>query len=75
MSDNATMAAIEQAFRRRGQDHYGEGVSQQEHALQAAWLAEQAGAPAALVVAALLHDIGPPCLPSECTDAAESLSK
>ena len=58
MSDNATMTAIEQAFRRRGQDHYGEGVSQEQHALQAAWLAEQAGAPAALVVAALLHDIG-----------------
>jgi gamma-butyrobetaine dioxygenase len=58
MSDNAIMAAIEQAFQRRGQDHYGEGVSQEQHALQAAWLAEQAGAPAALIVAALLHDVG-----------------
>jgi phosphonate degradation associated HDIG domain protein len=56
--DSAVIAAIGQAFRRRGQDHYGEGVSQQEHALQAAWLAERQGAPPALIVAALLHDIG-----------------
>lgn len=41
-----------------GAAHYGEGVSQREHALQAAWLAEQAGAPAVLIAAALLHDIG-----------------
>ena len=59
MSDEtATMAAIERAFARRGKDHYGEGVSQEEHALQAAWLAERQGAPATLVAAALLHDIG-----------------
>ena len=36
----------------------GEPVTQLEHALQSAHLAEQAGAPAALVSAALLHDIG-----------------
>ena len=36
----------------------GEAVTQTEHALQAAWLAEKAGAPAALIAAALLHDIG-----------------
>ena len=34
------------------------GVSQLEHALQAAALAEEAGASKELVVAALLHDIG-----------------
>ena len=56
--DSVTMKAIEQAFRRRGQDHYGEGVSQEEQALQAARQAEREGAPAALIVAALLHDIG-----------------
>jgi len=56
--ESAAIAAIEEAFRRRGHDHYGEGVSQQEHALQAAWLAEREGAPPALIVAALLHDIG-----------------
>lgn len=38
--------------------YLGEPVSQAEHALQAAWLAERAGAPDDLVVAALLHDVG-----------------
>ena len=56
--ENAAIAAIDAAFARRGRDHYGEGVSQQEHALQAAWQAEREGASPALIVAALLHDIG-----------------
>lgn len=51
-------AEIEDAFRRRGGESYGEGVTQLEHALQAGWLAEQAGAAPTLVAAALLHDIG-----------------
>jgi [1-hydroxy-2-(trimethylamino)ethyl]phosphonate dioxygenase len=38
--------------------YHGEDVSQEEHALQAAELAEREGAPDALVVAALLHDVG-----------------
>lgn len=38
--------------------YFGEAVTQLEHALQAAALAEHAGASDALVVAALLHDIG-----------------
>lgn len=38
--------------------YFGEVVSQQEHALQAAHFAAQEGAPESLVVAALLHDIG-----------------
>ena len=46
-------------FARRGESAYhGEAVSQAEHALQAAELAEQEGAPDTLVVAALLHDVG-----------------
>jgi phosphonate degradation associated HDIG domain protein len=46
-------------FARRGASAYhGEAVSQAEHALQAADLAEQEGAPDRLVVAALLHDVG-----------------
>src|ERR1700733_9981212 len=50
---------IFELFQTRGHDAYfGEGVSQREHALQAAWLAENSNAPPALVVAALLHDIG-----------------
>jgi phosphonate degradation associated HDIG domain protein len=50
---------IQKIFARRGGSAYfGEGVSVTEHALQAARLAQIAGAPTALVVAALLHDIG-----------------
>jgi [1-hydroxy-2-(trimethylamino)ethyl]phosphonate dioxygenase len=46
-------------FARRGAAAYhGEAVSQAEHALQAAYLAELEGAPDRLVVAALLHDVG-----------------
>ena len=46
-------------FQTRGHDAYlGEPVSQAEHALQAAHLAVLDGAPEALVVAALLHDVG-----------------
>jgi phosphonate degradation associated HDIG domain protein len=46
-------------FVSRGDEAYfGEPVSQTEHALQAAYQAEQEGAPDALIVAALLHDIG-----------------
>ena len=46
-------------FRQRGAAAYhGENVSQTEHALQAAALAEREGACQFLVVAALLHDIG-----------------
>jgi phosphonate degradation associated HDIG domain protein len=36
----------------------GEAVSQLEHALQCAWLAEQAGSSPELITACLLHDIG-----------------
>ncbi|HUE65188.1 MAG TPA: HD domain-containing protein [Rhizomicrobium sp.] len=52
-----TLADIEQLYAARGGLHYGEGVTQLEHALQSAVLAEAQGSPA-LVVAALLHDIG-----------------
>ena len=38
--------------------YFGENVSQTEHALQSAWAAEKAGAAAALIAAALLHDVG-----------------
>jgi [1-hydroxy-2-(trimethylamino)ethyl]phosphonate dioxygenase len=50
---------IMELFALRGQAAYhGEAVSQTEHALQAAELAELEGAPDPLVVAALLHDVG-----------------
>jgi phosphonate degradation associated HDIG domain protein len=46
-------------FARRGAAMYaGEPITQTEHALQAALLAEESGADAALITAAFLHDIG-----------------
>jgi phosphonate degradation associated HDIG domain protein len=46
-------------FARRGGEQYsGEPVTQLEHALQTALLAEQAGADDGLVTASLLHDLG-----------------
>jgi [1-hydroxy-2-(trimethylamino)ethyl]phosphonate dioxygenase len=46
-------------FEKRGaRSYFGEPVSQLEHALQAAYFAQQEQAPEPLVVAALLHDIG-----------------
>jgi [1-hydroxy-2-(trimethylamino)ethyl]phosphonate dioxygenase len=46
------------AFAARGGEAYGEYVSQLDHALQCARLAENEGAEDALVAAALLHDYG-----------------
>jgi phosphonate degradation associated HDIG domain protein len=45
-------------FATRGGEHYGESITQIDHALQCAALAVADGAPDALVAAALLHDIG-----------------
>jgi phosphonate degradation associated HDIG domain protein len=53
------LADIERIFRDHGHIAYtGEGVSQLEHALQSAELAEAEGATDPLVTAALLHDLG-----------------
>ena len=52
------MGAIRSAFERRGNEGYGEGVSQLEHAIQCAVFAERDRAGPALVAAAYLHDIG-----------------
>lgn len=41
-----------------GANYFGETISTTQHALQAAYFARQAQAPDALVLAALLHDIG-----------------
>lgn len=46
------------AFAERGDEAYGEDVSQLDHALQCAFLAQEEGAPDHLVAAALLHDYG-----------------
>src|SRR5689334_1882782 len=46
-------------FHARGGSNYGkEAVTQVQHALQAAFFAEREHAPAALITAALLHDVG-----------------
>jgi phosphonate degradation associated HDIG domain protein len=53
------LSDIERLLATRGAAQYGnEAVSQLEHALQCAALAEQANAPDTLIVACLLHDIG-----------------
>lgn len=54
----ATLDDIVALYMQRGHRGYGEGVSQVEHAVQCAMLAEAEGAPPSLVVAALLHDVG-----------------
>ena len=54
-----TLPDIERLFALHGHIEYaGEGVSQLEHALQSAQLAERDGAAPELVTAALLHDLG-----------------
>jgi phosphonate degradation associated HDIG domain protein len=54
-----TVDEIHRIFHTRGaQAYFGEDVSMTQHGLQAAYFAQQEGAPAALVIAALLHDIG-----------------
>lgn len=56
--DHPALAEIQRLFDSRGTLVYGEAVNQIEHALQCGTLAEQEAAPASLVLAAFLHDIG-----------------
>ncbi len=59
MHPPATFETIRDLFAHRGDSEYGgEAVTQWEHAAQAALRAEAEGAGPALVVAALLHDVG-----------------
>ena len=54
-----TLNQILDLYRHRGQAQYGgEAVSQLEHALQCATLAEEQGESPALIAACLLHDLG-----------------
>lgn len=54
-----TLPEIGQLFGQAGARLYGgEAITQSEHALQCAWLAEQSGADDGLVIACLLHDLG-----------------
>ena len=54
-----TLVDIERLFAEHGDEQYsGEPVTQLEHALQTAYLAERDGADDELITAALLHDLG-----------------
>jgi gamma-butyrobetaine dioxygenase len=52
------VAEIERLFAEHGDKSYGEGVTMLAHMLQAAALAQSEDADEALVIAALLHDVG-----------------
>jgi phosphonate degradation associated HDIG domain protein len=59
VSEPLSLANIEALFSGHGANLYGgEAITQTEHALQCALLAETAGESEAIIVAALLHDIG-----------------
>ncbi|QDV27803.1 phosphonate degradation HD-domain oxygenase [Aureliella helgolandensis] len=59
MTPSTLVSRIGELFKLRGNSEYGgESVTQLEHALQCAALAEQHQAPPELIVAALLHDVG-----------------
>lgn len=48
-------------YREHGHRHYGEDVTELQHALQCATFAQQAGDPPVVIAAALLHDYGHLC--------------
>jgi len=48
-------------YREHGHRHYGEDVTELQHALQCATFAQQAGEPDVIVASALLHDYGHLC--------------
>jgi phosphonate degradation associated HDIG domain protein len=57
--DDELVTMIGDIVEGKGHKLYGlSAINQRAHALQAAWLAEQAGCDAALITACLLHDIG-----------------
>jgi phosphonate degradation associated HDIG domain protein len=66
-----TLDEITELFHANGAVQYGaEAVTQQQHALQCAHLAESAGAPSTLIAAALLHDLGHLLAPERAPKAA-----
>lgn len=48
-------------YRERGHRHYGEAVTELQHALQCATFAQQAGEDPVVIAASLLHDYGHLC--------------
>jgi phosphonate degradation associated HDIG domain protein len=65
MKPLADFEGLARLYAMRGAEHYGEGVTQLEHALQSAVLAQSARAPASLIAAALLHDVGHLLIPDD----------
>ena len=58
MNKFSSLNEIESLFEKWGQQFYSENISQTAHAVQCAQLAEDSDASSALVLAALLHDVG-----------------
>ena len=58
MTATEIVAMIFARFAARGHQHYGEEVTEQQHALQCAHFAQLEGQPPTLIAACLLHDIG-----------------
>ena len=58
MSDPVTVDELFDLYDLLGDQSYGESITQNEHALQCAALARDAGATHAMIVAALFHDVG-----------------
>ncbi|MDE1712335.1 HD domain-containing protein (plasmid) [Chromobacterium amazonense] len=52
------IARLQQLYREHGARHYGEAVTQFDHAIQAAALARDACCDDELTLAAFLHDVG-----------------
>ena len=60
----STLEYVFSHYRQKGdEDYIGESISQLEHMLQAATLAQQSGADDELILAAFFHDIGHLCAP------------
>ena len=55
---NECFLQISELFETYGDEQYGEAITQKQHMLQCAYMAEQEGESDALIVAALLHDVG-----------------
>ena len=58
VSDPTSVDELFELYEALGDRNYGESITQNEHALQSAALARDAGASDALMVAALFHDVG-----------------
>jgi [1-hydroxy-2-(trimethylamino)ethyl]phosphonate dioxygenase len=59
--NSTTLDDVLQTYREHGHRHYGEDVTELQHALQCAAFAQQAGESPVVVAAALLHDYGHLC--------------